>query len=71
MYYSSQFLFEEHGLDNGDFLREGLLAEEELVAQEERGVEDNLDGPRSIALAHAKDFRERLKDKLYAYYGVD
>jgi len=61
---------EEHGLDNRDFLREGLAAEGELAIQDEGGVGDDLEGSRSIALTHAKDFRERLKDKLYLYYGV-
>ena len=62
---------EEHGLDNSDFLREGLAAEEQLAIQEEGGIEDNLEEPRSIALTHARNFCESLKDKLYSYYGVD
>jgi len=41
---------EEHGLDNGDFLREGLAAEEELAIQEGGGVGYDLEEPRSIAL---------------------
>ncbi|PUU83396.1 hypothetical protein B9Z19DRAFT_964672, partial [Tuber borchii] len=61
---------EEYGLDNGNFLREGLEAEEESARQEMPEVADDVEEPRSIALAHAKNFRERLKYNLYSYYGV-
>jgi len=61
----------ENGLDNGDFLREGLVAEKELGIQEGGGVGGDLEKPRSIGLTQAKNFCERLEDNLYSYYGVD